>query len=338
MRLYYIKSMIWIILSLVTALVIVALVFFVKPSSETDKSDIKLYNRVRLICGIAVLMLWGIMTLWWSVYSLENRYVAVTSSFGSIDLDHPIADPGPFIVAPWKKVVEMEVRGLEIDVVTGTQNDESMSKDKVGLKIDVSMPYALNAQYAPHVLARVGDKEHYEARLKSSGQAALKDTVAEFGWSDSSVDQRPQFEQALLKQLRATVAAQLVGLGFSQDEAEKAFTFLPLQVKKITPQERIIVANGELAAANIDLQRQITLTAQANEIAKRREAEGNGINLMLAKLPVKNLTEDGIANIINAQAYENQANAIKSGIETGKIGQVTVVVSPTASGNPIAVK
>ena len=157
--------MLWIILSLIAALAILALLFL-KPSSDADKDQIKLFRTVRFVGLVSILLLWGMVTIYWSVYSLDNRSVAVTSAFGSIDLYAPVTTPGPFLVAPWKSVTEMEIRGAEIDVETG---GNSLSQDKVGLNVSVSLPYALNANYAPHVLARIGDQKRYEDRLKIFG-------------------------------------------------------------------------------------------------------------------------------------------------------------------------
>ena len=154
------------------------------------------------------------------------------------------------------------------------------------------------------------------------------------------VNRRGDFEVALHNRVKTLVAQQLQALGFTEEEAQNAFTFLPLQVKQITPPERIVQSNAELAAAVIDLQRQQTITQQAAEVARRQTNVGSGINNMLAQLPqpVKDhLTEKGVADIIRAQAFEEQSLSVKAAVESGKVGALTIVVSPSGS-DPIALK
>jgi hypothetical protein len=127
------------------------------------------------------------------------------------------------------------------------------------------------------------------------------------------------------------VRTDLQELGFTAEEAEHAFVFPPVQLRKVLPPDTILRAVTDKLAAEQEFEKQKTVTATAVEIARRRTREGQGIANLFSNLP-KGFSPNQIAVILNAMATKQQADGIEKAVNMGEAKLFVV-----GTNNPLSV-
>ena len=93
-------------------------------------------------------------------------------------------------------------------------------------------------------------------------------------------------------------------------------------------------AISEKIASDQDLQRQHTLTAIAQEIAKRRINEGVGIRNLFSELP-KNISPKDMSHLLSAMAEKEKADAVMKAVETGQAKNLFIGMNGVAPAVPM---
>lgn len=277
----------------------------------------------RGIQGASLLLLSLVLMLASAIVVVPAGHVGVQVLFGEV---RPGAlREGLHIVNPLLSVSNFSVRrhALEFQSSSNSAPDQedsavAVSKQGTHMTVDAVFPYQLNPDTAWRVYQRYGGQSEYTTKLlRPAARAAMRDAIQAHGWLEASTSERDTIAAAMRTHFQEYVRLDLMELGFSADEAAKAFVFPPVQLRKILPAEQILVAVADKLAAEEELKKQITVTAIANEIAKRRTREGEGIANLFAHLP-RGFNPKEIATILTAMADKQRADALEKAVNTGQ--------------------
>lgn len=266
------------------------------------------------VAGVFVLA-----TLALAIIFVDAGTVRFTKLFGEMTSD--TYAEGPHLINPFAEAVEGNVRRKSLDF-TGERVAQGLSKNQVQLAVDVTVPYILNPSTAWRVYQRYGENWNL---ITPSSRNAIRDCVAREDWQYTVSEKgRIALADCIPERQTQLVIADLLFAGFTQEEAQAAFTFPTAQVRKVEPiNQRILAAIAEEQAAIVDLRRQTTLTSIAQEEANRRAKEGIGIKRMMKELPTKYTIGEMVA-IINANATKANAEAFLKAVEKGN-PNITVI-------------
>ena len=267
-------------------------------------------------------------TIGLSVMVVQPGTVGFMKTFGN--LSYATYDQGLHFVNPFADGIRGNIRRQSLNY-TGDSTAVGLTKNKVALFVDVTVPYILNPQAAPLLYERYGKSWNL---IGPSSRKAIRDCTSRLDWEEAVGEKgREAMTVCIPERMQVAVVADLMSAGFTQYEAANAFTFPDALIRRMVPkQERILAAIAEEQAAVVDLRRQETLTAIAEEEAKRRANEGSGIRMMMAELP-DNFTVTEMVSMINANAAKANAEAFTKAVENGN-PNITVIVG---SGGDIPV-
>jgi len=210
----------------------------------------------------------------------------------------------------------------------------ALSLDRVPLSVDLTFPYQLSPDLAWKVYAIIG-LGYEQQLLMPAARAALRDAAASFTWSDAVSTKRTDMETRIHTKLRALVEDNLVRSGFTQHEADNAFSFMAPQVRRLAPPKRILSAVSEAKAAEEDLKRQAVLNEIAAAEAVRRGNEGVGVRRLFDKLEApKGMTSDQMRQLLYALADKQRADSLQRAVEKD---QVKVIVIGGGSNPQVSV-
>lgn len=280
-----------------------------------------------------------------SVITVEVGTVKIVSVFGKVQ--ERSYEPGLHFVFPGARHEHMWVRWQAFELSGGSLDDApppqgtpaaaagdaqrtmALSADRIPLAVDINFPYRLNPDLAWKVFASVGPTYATEL-LAPAARASIRETVAEFTWTDAVTSKRTELEARLHSVLEKTVQINLVGAGFTQDEAAKAISLMPPQIRRLAPPKRLLAAVGEILAAQEDLKRQGVIIEIAELEAERRAKEGIGIKKLIKELP-KDVTPEQVRALLYALADKQRADSMLKAVDKD---QVKVIVMGTPGATP----
>jgi hypothetical protein len=311
----------------IALLVIVVAGSFLFVDEQGRRVAARAVTPVCLVLAIA-------LTLASSFITVQPGFVAFPKVLGSLSHDKYYLE-GPHFVNPVAEVHREVIRRLSLEY-SGDNAAEGLTRDRVALIVDVTVPFILNPQMASRIYERYGP-QNQRLLVRAGSRDAIRNCTSRLGWEEAvSQAGRDTMAMCIPTRLQEAVAADLMSAGFTEAEARSTYTFPNALVRKMVPREdRILKAVAEEQAAIVDLRRQETLTAIAREEANRRANEGSGIRLMMAELPNDFTVEEMVA-VINANANKTSAEAFLKAVETGS-PKITVItggsVPVTASAN-----
>ncbi len=283
-----------------------------------------------------------------SIITVDVGTVKVVSVFGKVQ--ERSYEPGLHFVFPgarheymWVRWQAFELSGGSLDDVpppqgtpaaaaaaaSDAQRTVALSADRIPLAVDINFPYRLNPDLAWKVFASVGPT-YATVLLAPAARASIRETVAEFTWTDAVTSKRAKLEERLHSVLEKTVQLNLVGAGFTQDEAAKAIRLLPPQIRRLAPPKRLLAAVGEVLAAQEELKRQGVMIEIAGLEAERRAQEGIGIKKLIMELP-KDITAEQVRALLYALADKQRADSMLKAVDKD---QVKVIVMGTPGATP----
>lgn len=270
-------------------------------------------------------------TLACSYMQVEPGEIGFTKTFGS--LSYKTYDAGVHFVNPFASGLRANIRRQSLDY-TGEETAEGLTRNKVALLVDLTVPWILNPQAAPLLYERYGKDWNL---IGSSSRNAIRDCTSTLDWEDAVGENgRVTMSTCIPSRMSDAVIADLREAGLTETQAKGAFTFPNALVRKMLPKEqRILAAVAEEQAAIVDLRRQKTLTSIADEEARRRANEGSGIRLMMAELP-QNFTVAEMVAMIEANAMKTNAEAFMKAVEAGNPN--ITVISGGSTEVPVAAR
>lgn len=286
--------------------------------------------------GVAttILVLW---ILWSCFLVVPVGSVSVATLFGTVR--EQTYDQGPHLVNPLYSFHNMTVQRKIVEFQSGQKSDDgknaddvvAVSNDNLPLTIDVTYAFALNPTYASWLYRNIGDEQTiWDQLVVQAARAATRSATARFDYTQATTTERDLLAKAMEDDFRMRLVRDMVKMGLPQADAEKAFTILPVQLRKVLPPEKVLNSIAEKASSEQDLQRQTILTNIARQEAERRGQEGAGVKKLFDQLP-QGFSSDQIAQVMTALANKERADAMLKAVETGK---VTVMVM---DGSPVSV-
>jgi len=265
---------------------------------------------------------------------VEPGEVGFRKVFGN--LSYRTYQAGFHIINPFSDRLRENVRRQQIDYVDADVA-KGLTRNKVELLVDVSVPWIISPPTAPRLYERYG-KSGARQLVVASSRNAIRQCTAAQEWEDAvSETGRTEMARGIPAQRWKMGQNDLQEAGCSASEAERAFTFPPALVRKIIPEkQRILAAISEEQAAIVDLRRQETLTAIAKEEANRRANEGAGVRHMMAELPT-NFTVAEMVAIIEANAAKANAEAFAKAVEAGN-PHITVITGGGDAPVPVTAR
>ena len=198
------------------------------------------------------------------------------------------------------------------------------------MTIDTTYAWKLNPAYAWWVYRHMGlDEAYINSLIKQAARSATREAAAGFTSDEATTSKREEFAFAMEAQFGKHLVADLVRQGLPLEEAKQVFVVLPVQLRKALPPGKVLNAISEKAAAEQDLQRQVTLTSIAKQEAERRGNEGLGVKNLFDALPT-GFTAEQIAMVLNALANKEKADAFMKGVSTGTINTMVIDGGPTS--------
>ena len=286
-------------------------------------------RRVRIVLPAVALLAFVGATLAASVITVSPGMVAVADLFGKVQ--STTYGEGLHLINPLYTTRQMTIRRQSLNFTSDSRQGKSvtaLSADRNPLEIDVSFPYRLNAGVAWKVYQRVGSTGYYSRQLVlPSARSAVRDAVSQFPWAEASIEKLPEVAALMRDKFESRLVADLVKVGFTEQEAAAAFTVMPVQLRKILPDAKVRNAIAERVAAEEDLKRQVVLTQIAKQEAERRANEGLGVKKLFAQLP-KGFDASEIRMVLSAIAEKVRADAIMKAVENERVQ--TLVISGDA--------
>ena len=291
-----------------------------------------LRGPLRILAVGSGLVFWIILTLFSSYVIVENGEVGVEKHFGRTV---PSAyGPDLHFIAPWAKMTTYVALRREFPI-TGAV----ITADNNPLTVNVAFATILNPALAWRMQVTAGE-QYFETLVKTAAQTAVRDGIAGFPWSKAATSDRGEVQLAIQKNFERIVIEQLEAAGMTKEEARNALSFSPVQLRAATPDAKVLNAVAERSAALEDLERQKTLTQIAEQEAKRRKNEGQGVTNLFNELP-KGFTSAEIAEVLGALATKTRADAMLKAVENnhvtsiifnGDVGSGVAAAIPPAMG------
>jgi regulator of protease activity HflC (stomatin/prohibitin superfamily) len=284
------------------------------------------FRRLLPMIGAAAVAI--IATIYFSIMIVQPGMVGFLKTFGN--LSYTTYAAGFHMVNPFSSQLTWTIQRQAFNY-TGEDTAEGLTKNRVALLVDVTVPYILNPAAAPHLYERYGANWNL---IDPSSRNAIRDCTASLDWEDAVGEiGRATMATCIPEKIQTAVVADLVDAGFTQEEAAEAFIFPNALVRRMLPkEERILAAVAEEQAAIVDLRRQVTLSEIAEVEATRRAKDGMGIRMMMEELP-SNFTVAEMVAMIQANAMKTNAEAFMRAVEGGN-PNITVI---TGGSNEVPV-
>lgn len=116
---------------------------------------------------------------------IEPGTVGVQHAFGTVN-PNPLL-PGVRIVAPWSSIERYSTReeqwpapGEDIEQIS------ALSKEQMGMEIEVAIRYQIHAADAPRLFLEIGDQRQIENVVRNAIRNGVRDGMVQYGISDIS--------------------------------------------------------------------------------------------------------------------------------------------------------
>jgi regulator of protease activity HflC (stomatin/prohibitin superfamily) len=171
--------------SLVTGVLLffVALILFAVASARQGGSGAS-GKVIRLVAfGLAGLAIFSVVTA--MVKVIEPGTVGVQHAFGTVS-NTPLL-PGVRFVTPWSSVERYSTReeqwprtGEDIEQIS------ALSKEQMGMEIEVAIRYQIHAADAPRLFLEIGDQSQIENVVRNAIRNGVRDGMVQYGIGDIS--------------------------------------------------------------------------------------------------------------------------------------------------------
>lgn len=255
--------------------------------------------------------------LFFAIYIIDPGHIGVPVWFGNVQ--ETAYTEGIKIINPMATIEVMDGRRFAFEF-TEENALVSVSKKQNPLTVEVAFPLSLNSVVAWKLYQKIGNDTRYRAQFVSPARAAVRSAIAEYEWGEVTKN-LDKIANTMRVYFERNVTRDLMRLGFTEQEAMSAFTFLEVQLRKIVPDAKILAATAEKMAAEQDLERQKTLTSIAGEVALRRAKEGLGVSKLFEALP-KGFKPMEIKLVLDALANKVRADAMLKAVETEQVDTI----------------
>jgi regulator of protease activity HflC (stomatin/prohibitin superfamily) len=287
----------------------------------------------RVVLGLPIAAVLAVI-LAYSIIIVDVGTVQVVIPYGKAQERR--YDPGVHFIVPGARHDAVSVRRQIIELssldpdappaagsaaTSDAQRTLALSSDRVALAADLTLPYQINPDLAWKVYADIGP-DYESSLLVPAARAAVREGIASFTWTDAVATKRAELEERILTVFRTIVQDNLIGAGFTKEQAAKAFILLPPNIRRLAPPRTLLTAVADRMGAEVALERQAVLNQIAERESDRRGSEGKGIRKLIDQLP-KAYTPEQLRELLLALADKQRADSLQRAVEKD---QVKVIV------------
>ena len=164
-------------------LLFVALVLFSVASARQGGSGAS--SKVIRLVAFAMVALAAFSAVTAMVKVIEPGTVGVQHAFGTVS-NTPLL-PGVRFVAPWSSVERYSTReeqwpkaGEDIEQIS------ALSKEQMGMQVEVAIRYQIHAQDAPRLFLEIGDQSQIENVVRNAIRNGVRDGMVQYAIADIS--------------------------------------------------------------------------------------------------------------------------------------------------------
>jgi regulator of protease activity HflC (stomatin/prohibitin superfamily) len=173
---------------LVFGLVLLAVAFFLRLGATTVRGDgssghafagpLRTVSYVLIFVGVVV-------TLASTLVVINPGQVGVRHAFGYVD-PTPLL-PGIRIVTPWSSVERYTTREEQYPFA-GDQTEQiaALSKEQMGMTVDVGLRWQIDPQQAAHIYTEFGDENQIHSAVRNAIRQGVRDGMVQYSINDIS--------------------------------------------------------------------------------------------------------------------------------------------------------
>ena len=309
---------------LAAGLFAVSVVMFTAASRLTDRRKVGQRAGASIMFVVAMVMTGASV-----IRFVPAGHVQVETVFGRVTGN--VIDAGAHVVNPLANWHQMNVR-LQIFDFAGGEAASALSLDGTQLDLDTGFNFSLKPEFAHLIFEKIGDEYRYQQFVSSAAREAIRSAVAKFDWKAAATTERDVLAELMRTEFERNLVGKLSNAGLTAEEAQGAFQFAKVELRRVQPPAKVLNAISEKVAAEEDLERQITLTAIAEEAAKRRAQEGVGVQKLFEQLP-ENFEPSEISEVLRALAEKERADALMKAVEAGEVKVIVMNGGASAAVN-----
>jgi prohibitin 1 len=240
-------------------LIIAAIILWIKEVKDgKDIIPIRIFALIPLLIA-CVLFFWSAWT------PITAGHVGVISTFGAVNTTEVLSEGANFVM-PYRSVYEQTIQTINY-----TTDADVLSKDGLGIKIDVSIPYRLNGETAAWVYQNFGT-DWQEDIITPSIRSAIRDAAALFTSEDVYSRRRDSLQVVMSK-----FATKEVTKYFERYSRSNGIEIGDLMLRNIILPKQIIDAiERKLESDQAQQQMDFVIQKETKE-AERKRIEAGGI-------------------------------------------------------------
>jgi regulator of protease activity HflC (stomatin/prohibitin superfamily) len=253
-------------IALIIFLIIVILVVTQLKKSVTNAATSKLFNVVRTVSAIAILL----AVVFSSIVQVGPGEVGVQVLFGNVQ--EGVLHSGLNFINPLVNVETMDIKTQAYTMSSAQdegqlKNDDAistLSMDGLSLRLDVTIWYRLNESDAPQVFRTIG-VDYVEKIVRPAIRTALRNVSVNYSATDIYSVKREDFVRDVTKDLEGA----FTGRGIILEKALLRNVELP---------EKVRAAIDEKIAAEQKAQQMVYVLQKEKQEAERKRVEAQGIS------------------------------------------------------------
>ena len=282
--------------------------------------EIEKYIRIG---SFTVLSIICIILFFSSLTTIDSGTVVVLKVFGKYQKGY--VTEGIHLLNPFasQEIINIQRNAIGVDDGDKVPGMNCTTKDNIQTDVQANFAFAINPEYAWWLRKNVGNETKViNELLEKAANSATRDAEANYSLEEAQIKKRTEFEKDLRSYFHKNIVLSLPrNRGLSEKELENVIVTYPTQLMEVTPDQKVANALSEKKATEIDLQRQVTLTAISKEAINRKQQEGQGIQKMFEALP-KGYTAQDVALVLDASANKLRAEAFMKAVESGKVSSM----------------
>lgn len=172
----------------------------VRPESAPVGRTMRLLSLAALLGGIAAMVASTITVI-------GPGSVGVRHAFGNVDPDPLLS--GIRFVTPWSSVERFSVREEQFPEVDRAEVIDALSREQMGMKVDVALRWQIDPQRAPAIFKEIGNERQIHSAVRNAIRNGVRDGMVQFSINDIAQRNRiaavmeNEVDSALVTQPRA---------------------------------------------------------------------------------------------------------------------------------------
>jgi SPFH domain/Band 7 family protein len=168
---------------LVFGLVLLLLGVFMRVGAATIRVDgARPVSGALRVFGLASLTLGVIIMLASTIVVIGPGSVGVRHAFGYVDPQALMS--GIRVVTPWSSVERFSIREEQFPTIDQPENIDALSREQMGMKIDVALRWQIDPLEAPKIFREIGAEDQIRSVVRNAIRNGVRDGMVQFSIND----------------------------------------------------------------------------------------------------------------------------------------------------------